>query len=287
MPPDKHIRKIAMMNNNVWYPNNPGPAGFLTMALRKIGCEVDQFASLDIPPDKEKYDDFIFVDDGDLQHWQCPEWAHPSKYWAVDMYNPSCFPYAPPEEYLKKASSFDEFYSISQSAVEFCIQNGVQAYHLPHAGNEDYHKPYPESKIWDWLCIWHNYNERADYSKAALEKFPNGFLSDDTWGDDYPIYTSRARCVINKVRGFEYNAKVVETMMIGVPLVTDRAKYLDTFFVENEHFRGHSSIEEMLEQVRWVLDHPTEASDMSERARLLVLKSHRYYHRALRMLSGW
>lgn len=293
-PPDKKFRRIAMMNNI--YPNNPGPAGFLAMAMRKIGSEVDQFDSLvDVPKlmaskegDKPTvYDSYIFVDDGDNKHWTCPELAHPSKYWTIDMYNPSCFPYSSPEEYLAKLRTFDEVFCTSQSAVEFCNANGVNAIHLPHAANEDYHKLYStEDKIYPWIAVWSNYGDREEYSKYAMQYFPDGFVGSGYFGDDYPKMMSRAKCALSIARGYEYPARVVETMMIGTPLVSRRDKYLDTFFKEGEHYLGFSDKEEMCRKIFWVLEHPNEAEQMASRAKALVLKEHRYYHRALTMFSS-
>lgn len=87
-------------------------------------------------------------------------------------------------------------------------------------------------------------------------------------------------------RGFEYPARVVETMMIGTPLVSKRDRYIDLYFVENEHFKGFSTPEEMCDQIQWVLNNPEESMEMARRSRELVLREHRYYHRALKLFGG-
>ena len=99
---------------------------------------------------------------------------------------------------------------------------------------------------------------------------------------------SQGRCTISMARGFEYPARVIESMMIGVPLISHRDKYLDMFFVEDEHYLGFSSVEEMLDKIYYVQTNPRESRIMADKARKLVLQKHRYYHRALQMFgSRW
>jgi hypothetical protein len=140
--------------------------------------------------------------------------------------------------------------------------------------------------IYDWVAIWSNYGERAEYTEYAQKYFPNGFVGSGIYGDDYPKMVSKARCALSMARGFEYPARVVETMMIGTPLVSRRDKYMDMFFTEKEHYLGFSNKEEMRRQILWVITHSDEAEGMAKRAREFVLKEHRYYHRALTMFEN-
>jgi len=277
-PEERHLRRVAVMNNI-----HIGPATWFAESLRDFGCEVDQYNSMDVP--EKKYDDYVFVDDCDWHHFDCPEWAHPSKYWALDFYYPHSWPYGNPNEYVRKGKTFDEFFVATKGAQEYAIQNGLNARYLPFAGSEKMHRFRPESEvIWDWVALWHNCGLRIDYSTAALERFPDGWYG---WkeGDEYSEYMCHARCVINLCRINNYNQRVLETMFTKVPLVTDRVQDIGMYFTENEHYRGHSSIEEMLEQIQWVKDHPEEAKEMTERAYAVVSKGHTYYRRAIQMFA--
>jgi hypothetical protein len=279
--PERHIRRVAVMGQ---MSPNLTPADFTAMALRKIGCVADRYHPLQKP--EQEYDDYLFVDDGDNQHWTCPEWAHPSKYWALDMHNPRMWPCAPPEAYVEKGRTFDEFYVASQSGLEYCFENGLSASLMPYAASEEIHRHHDEEVVYDWVALWYNVYNRISYANAAMEKFPDGFVG---WAsnEQYSQYMSRSRCVINLCRIEHYNQRTLETMLTKVPLVTDRVTGLDTLFKENEHYLGHSSIEEMLEKIQWVKDHPEESQQMAERAYQEVYKKHTYYRRVLSMFGNW
>lgn len=294
-PPERHIRRVAVMANHV--EGHYAPAEFMAMSLNgKFGCWVDHFNSLDNPFDagnsnrlnlariKGYYDDFLFIDDGDLKYWECPEWAHPSHYWAIDMYVPSGYPYGSPDDYVRKGKTFDHFYTGSVGAVEYCKQNGLNAELLSFAGSEIMHKPYPEEKIYDFVACWNNVGDRIEYANKALERFPQSFVGYKE-GEEYAKTISKARCAINLCRINEYNMRVPEVMLCGVPLVTDRTSNLNLYFKEGEHYLGHSSLDEILEKIQWVKDHPAEAQAMADRAREVALKGHTYYQRILQIFG--
>ena len=228
--PERHIRRVAVMGQ---MSPNLTPADFTAMALRKIGCVADRYHPLQKP--EQEYDDYLFVDDGDNQHWTCPEWAHPSKYWALDMHNPRMWPCAPPEAYVEKGRTFDEFYVASQSGLEYCFENGLSASLMPYAASEEIHRHHDEEVVYDWVALWYNVYNRISYANAAMEKFPDGFVG---WAsnEQYSQYMSRSRCVINLCRIEHYNQRTLETMLTKVPLVTDRVTGLDTLFKENGQF---------------------------------------------------
>lgn len=279
-PPERHLRQIALMKNSVGID----PAYWIEQEFKKMGCIVDRYRSLEKPT--KEYDNYIFMDDGDWEHFTCPEWAHPSKYWAMDFYYPYQWPASDPINYVNKGKTFDEFYSATKTGFDFCIANGLKVRYLPFAASTEMHKPYPgEEVVWDWIAAWHNCGARIEYANAAAQKFPNGIVGYFV-DDNYARQISRARCALNVSRVNEVNQRVLEVMAIGVPLITDRVQGLDNYgLVENEHYRGHASVEEMLEQIQWVKDNPEEAQAMAARARAFVLANHTYYWRALEMFA--
>lgn len=292
-PPERHLRRVAIMNNLV--PDHPGPAGYLAMALRNIGCRVKQFNTFDKPyeiePVKEGdgYDDVIFVDDGDGNHFDCPEWAHPSKYWAIDMVVPgSDYVFTPNiDSYIEHGKTFDQFFCTTLASANMSVLKGLNAIWLPMAASPEIHKHIDGEREWDWVACWHNCGSRIDYANAAMAKFPNGWVG-YAEGNNYSIYMNKARCALNVSRVNEVNMRVMEVTMMGVPLITDRVHGLDQYgYIEDEHYLGMSSIDEMLDKIMWVKEHPTEAEDMALRAQKIALSRHTYYQRALKMFSGW
>jgi glycosyltransferase involved in cell wall biosynthesis len=278
-PPTRHIRKAGIVWKAV--PGQPGPGGHFMAAMQDI-CQVQQFEPNAITPGLDSY---FFVDNGDYDHFDCPQYAHPSAFWAIDMIPPQQGWRPSLDGYVRRARTFDRVFAAQPGAVEHFEQNGIKAEWLPLAVNPDYFKPWSEEVIFDWIALWHNCGDRIAYADAAGRAFPRGFVG---WKDglEYSRWFCKARCALNLSRSNEITLRVFEVMASGVPLVTDRARGLDLLFEEEKHYRGFSSIEEMLDQITWVKTHTNEAARMAKRARTLVLSKHTYYHRVLQVYGG-
>ena len=285
-PPNRSLRQVAVINKKV--PGQPGPAGHFLEALRTI-C----LASLDNPGDPLDpalaYTDYFIVDDGDYDPFVCPENQHPSSFWAIDMVPPNQQqPYSPSLDlYLEKLRAVDHPYCAQLSAITCAQEYGMNPSWLPLAANPQYHLYLPEvDRTWDWVALWHNTGDRIAYAQAASERFPEGFVG-YAEGLSYAEYMNRGFCALNLSRTKGLTLRVFEVGCMGVPLVTDRIPDLKELgLVEDTHYLGFDTLEEMLERIQWVKDHRTEAQEMAQQMRKLILSKHTYYHRALQVFGG-
>ena len=275
-PPKRHVRRVAVVNRMV--EGRPGPAGHFAAALRTI-CEIEQFNPGEEP---EGFDDYFYVDDGPSGYMEPAPHATVSHFWAIDFFVPRVWTSQPPETHLERAKNFDHYWVAQPSSTAYLRENGAETQTLLNAANPQWHRPHDEEVVYDWIALWHNCGERVAYAEAAAKAFPKGYVG-YKGGEAYSQWMCRAKCSLNLSRANEIVMRVFETMATGVPLVADRARDMDQFFQDGEHYRGFSSVEEMLEQIQWVLDHPGEAAEMAQKARELVLAKHTYYHRALRV----
>lgn len=276
--PKRHIRRVAVVYKAS--PDRPGPGGFCLKALQSI-CNAEQFEPGQEP---EGWDDYFYVDNGDFDYFNCPDHCHPSTFWFIDMMTPQQAWRPSLEWNVLRAKTFDRVFAAQRSAVAYFEANGVHAQWLPLAADPDYHRPWDEEKVYDWIALWHNVAERIAYTELARMAFEHHLVAYRD-GESYSQWMSRARCSVSLSRSDELIMRVFETMAIGVPLVTDRARDLDALFEEEEHYLGVSSPEELVEKITWVQEHQDEAEEMAERAQKLVLDKHTYYHRVLEVFG--
>lgn len=277
-PPERHVRNVAVVYKAS--TTRPGIGGGLLTALQTI-CNAQHFE-----PGQEQpgFDDYLYVDNGDYDYFLCPEFAHPSIFWAIDMITPQQTWRPSLDQYVKRARTFDKVFAAQPSAAEHFAENEINAEWLPLAANPDIHKPYKEDKIYDWITLWHNCGKRPQLIKELKKTLPNGYVG---WkdGDDYARWMSKALCSISLSRSNELAMRIFEVMGIGVPLITDRTRGLDLLFTEKQHYLGFDDADELIWCIEYVMNHPGECARMAYQAQQEVLGKHTYYHRVLRVFG--
>ena len=118
------------------------------------------------------------------------------------------------EGYVQRARTFDRIFAAQPSAVDYFRENDIEATWLPLAANPDYHKPWDEKIIYDWIALWHNVAERIEYTALLREAFPNGFVGYKD-GKAYAEWMSKARCAVSLSRSDELTLRVFEVMAMG------------------------------------------------------------------------
>ena len=83
------------------------------------------------------------------------------------------------------------------------------------------------------------------------------------------------------------NQRVIESMLVGRPLVTDRDRRdgMSQLFQEGEHYLGYNSDTELASNIEWCLNEPTLAHSMAERARVLAVEKHQVRNRVEQILE--
>lgn len=276
--------KVAVISNPLI--DKLGPGDFFYNGFKEV-CEAVKFNTGE---ETEGFDRYYYVDDGP-SYYDAPKY-HPAAYLAIDFVVPHVWFVNSPEVYMNRMRNFDQTFVFSKATQEYCHKNILNTLLIGFAADPNYHKHYDVPVDWDWIAIWHNCENRPYAVDDALAKYPNGRVcwigNGPRWqGEhDYAWHMSTARCALNYPRANIVNMRVYEVMAIGIPLITMRVEDMPVFgFVENEHYLGFDTNEEMVDKIGWVQGHLNEAQDMAQRAKEWVLKHHTYRQRALDMLE--
>ena len=83
------------------------------------------------------------------------------------------------------------------------------------------------------------------------------------------------------------NQRVIESMLMNTPLVTDRDKTdgMSKLFEEGEHFLGYTNDAELADQIDWCLNEPSLAYNMALKAYKLAYDKHQVKHRVQQILE--
>ena len=83
------------------------------------------------------------------------------------------------------------------------------------------------------------------------------------------------------------NQRVIESMLMQRPLVTDRdgRDGMKELFVEGEHYLGYNSESELANNLEWCLREPSLAGSMAKRAYELAMDKHQVKHRVEQILE--
>ena len=262
--------------HHIW-EERPSIGGHIVLALRDLGIRAESFS-----PNQEinGWDCYLYMD-----QWSS-EPKCPNIFWAIDMIVPQDAWRGNLETYVKHARMAETAFAAHTDTVDYLASRGIEAQWLPLAANPDYHRPWPDEEIvYDVIALHHDCQNRLAYTEIIRKSGLRQFVG---WrdGEDYSQWMCRSQSALSLSRSNELTLRVFEIMTIGVPLITDRCRDLNTLFKENTHYLGYDDPEGMLEKIVWVRDHPEEARAMAARARKEVLAKHTFHHRVLTLLGG-
>ncbi len=99
-----------------------------------------------------------------------------------------------------------------------------------------------------------------------------------------------SRCKVLYNRGQKHdgpNQRVIESMLMQRPLVTDRDERdgMKELFVEGEHYLGYNSESELANVIEWCLREPSLAGSMAKHAYDCAMSKHQVKHRVEQILE--
>ncbi len=139
------------------------------------------------------------------------------------------------------------------------------------------------------------YKHRREMKRACKQAgFSTNFHFRKKFGTE--VTTEMAKCTValNVSAGYagqkgkDLNMRVFETMANGLcMLLTDKYDGLgyEDLFEEGKHYVSYASAEEMLEKLRFYIDHPEAAIKMAHEAQKFVFGQHTYAHRCRNILG--
>jgi len=134
---------------------------------------------------------------------------------------------------------------------------------------------------------------------TQYKEFPNDFKFSDRFNvalDNTPLFGiemlkafSKAKIVFNSHGGvagdFACNIRLFEATGAGACLITDHKKNIADFFIPNEEIVIYKTIDECVEKVKWLLNHPTEMRQIAEAGHQRTLRDHTFYNRSVELDS--
>jgi putative sugar O-methyltransferase len=214
---------------------------------------------------KDSYDFILILDIGNIR----TPLIHTSKYPGILMGEMG----DDPQRFhinLACASQYDVLLTPDFNCVDKYKARGWNHVHwFTHFYDQTVHKPYEGiSKDFDVVTSMNMGGPRSKtlemLSKQESFAFKN-FVGD--YGEDYSKSLQRGKIVFNQSNHNELTRRVFETLACGQFLLTDKLSEdsgLYKLFTSGEHFVEYSSEEELLEKIKYYLEHEEERQGIAE-----------------------
>lgn len=197
------------------------------------------------------------------------------------------------------------------SASKFNVQHfrnkGLRAELLPHGFNPKILRNIPSeapAPVHELLFTGNFYPAHSERKSAMLkliQKIPVSIYTDAKmppeianagasikkalWGVEMYREVQKAKATFNihldSTGDWATNQRLYEVTGVGSLLVTDLKSNLPDLFDINDEIVAYESIDDCVEKVRYILDHPIEREQIAERGRRRTLTEHTVYHRGL------
>jgi hypothetical protein len=184
-------------------------------------------------------------------------------------------------DHLQIASRFDVVFLAQKAYVDiFRERLGKPVFWLPLACDPEIHRPHDVPEVFDVaICTSPEKTDRRSRRLARLGiRYSVGVRR--LFFDDMARFLSSSRLLFNSAVKDDLNMRVFESLAIGKCLLTDSVPGLADLFVPDEDLVVYEDAD-LVDRVRFLLDHPEVANRIGAQGRKKVLESHTYRHRAL------
>jgi len=235
-----------------------------------------------------------------IKEWR-PYVGHIILWWSCPLNNVPNYPF----------TSFDAIFSCIPSLVEHFKAQGVVSYHLPHAFDPRVLSRLRSvagriPKIAFVGNVFPDYMNRISFldrlsRRLDIDFYGNtaAFFPEDSpmrsnwlgeiWGDGlYSEYGSHLFAIHVNIDVAEKQAsakRLFEATGMGACLLTDSTGYLEEFFEPDKEVVTFSTVEECVDKVKYLLNHPMEAAEIGKRGQERTLKDHNYTVRSKQLIG--
>ncbi|MFO1045208.1 MAG: glycosyltransferase [Planctomycetaceae bacterium] len=262
--------RIAIVFDNTLRPETTGI--YCYRALQQLS-ETTHVLPRDLGRvERGQFDAFIYVDDG--LTYEIPPQLHPSAWWAIDTHVSF-------ERCLHRARQCDFVFAAQRDGSRRFQVSGIDATWLPLACDPDIHGHEALRKERDWCFIGNIVTaDRSEWIEWLRAEAPNAFVGQRYFEEMARTYC-QSRIVFNRSVGNDINMRVFEALASGSLLLTnDLSENGQTDLFQNGiHLVTYRNCEEMLERLRYFLQHDEEREEIAARGRQEVLAKHTYRHR--------
>ena len=189
------------------------------------------------------------------------------------------------EDHLVKARYFDYVFLAQKEYIEAFKEIGCKyVYWLPLGCDPEIHEKHQVEKKYDVGFVGSLTDKRRLDLLNAVDKNFDLFV-ERRFMEEMAIVFSESRIVFNNAINNDLNMRVFEALCSGSLLLTDSAVGLEEFFHNKTHLVIYKDEKELIEKIRFYLDHPELSVEIGEQGRNEVLKKHTYDHRIQKMMK--
>jgi hypothetical protein len=144
---------------------------------------------------------------------------------------------------------------------------------LPYAYSQQWHTPTEtpfSERRFDAALIGLQYGHRNDLIGRLIQEGREVFYKLGLAYDDARAIYHDTRVGLNWSSLQDTTARCFELMAFGLPAVMNKVPDLVELFQDGQDFLGFETLEEAVEKVAWLLDHPNEAEKIGRKAREAV-----------------
>jgi len=184
-----------------------------------------------------------------------------------------------------RAHEYDYLFVAQKNYLEFYKRHGAKKVHwLPLACDPEIHRKYNTPIKYDISFVGNVLGDRPLYLNKLKEEFPRSFIGRAYLRDMALIY-SASKIVFNRSLNRDLNMRIFETMSCGRLLMTDFVQGLDEFFKDKVHLVTYFSLEDLIDKVKYYLEHEQEREEIAMRGMDEVHSKHTYLHRVREILK--
>jgi spore maturation protein CgeB len=139
------------------------------------------------------------------------------------------------------------------------------------------------------LGIWGPGWEKL-HSDSPLRRFlKGGPLKPELWLKIYSaskiVLAAHYRDPEGRFPVYQASPRIFEAMACGTLVISDNQRDVFSLFKDGEHLIGFDHPDDLVEKIRYYLEHPEERKEIARRGRQEVLQNHTYIHRIEKLLS--
>ncbi len=187
---------------------------------------------------------------------------------------------------------YDFVFAVQRSCVEHLRAVGASNVHwLPLGCNPETHYPVDVPRDYDISFVGNVvipvHQHRLDLLQRLETTFPT-FVASRLFRDDLCRAIACGKLVFNQSAVHEVNMRVFEVMAMGRPLLTNRESErngLTELFEDGKHLILYDGEQDLVDKVRYYLDHDEEREAIALAGHQLAIRRHRYVDRVDTLLA--
>lgn len=289
--------KHAIFYENSFGRNDGAPLYYFNVMKNQLKLDVKHLAP---HGDIKEFGDFDYswwIDWGEdglpWKEWEIPKNCGKTIYVGSDTHLGK-------EYRFKKAEKFDYVFFNQKDAVEeYNKTHENKAVWLPHAAEPQAYPKIEIIKKYDVGFVGHsqdvkNYNgfTRTDALDRLFKEFPNfyhgsrhpGFPEKNLFEDAAKKF-SMSKIVFNISIKDDINMRIFEALSTGSFLLTNWIPTLEYLFDDGKHLITYDTLDEMVELVRYYLEHEDEREKIAKAGYEQFINNHTYRHRVEKILE--